>query len=720
MGKAQRRKVERAAQPSPPAAAGPRPGHLHALAAVVGAPALIAATVLLLYANSFAIPFLFDDVFEITQNPAVKTVEPLLSYAQRSRGIPALTFALNHRWGALNVWGYHLVNVLVHIANSLLVYALVHFTLRLPALRARYGASGRWLALLVALIFAAHPLQTMAAAYVVQRTESIAAFWYLLTVLLAAMGSVAQRRGTQLACYAGAALAAALGVLSKEIVATVVLAVVVYRWCFVGGDRAPRRRWVTAALAVLLLLPAAYAVALAWPYLFGAPEDPFAAPRRAWLYIPTAGFSVEGVTAWQYLFTQFGVILWYLRLFVLPTAQTFDYGWPLVDAFWRADVVLPLAVLLAAAGAAIASRRRYPLVTFCIAWVFITLAPTSSIVPLRDAAFEHRMYLPIVGLAWLAIVGAFDLLEPLAHWLRRPLGSVRRAAAGFALAWIAVLGLATIARNAVLADPLALAADSVAKAPHHWRAHYALGDELMRRQRDDEAIAAFEESIRLDGNQGAPRVQLGGLYIARRRYEDAERVLTPATDLLEESVVAAAHLQLAAVYQARGDQDGAALALQHVVTLKPQWVTAHVQLAALFARRGAWFAAAGEFDKAVTLSPNRPALREDAARASYAAARDFHEAGRPNAAISMLEKAAAFRPEWAAPEHFRAYVLAERDEWDAAALALQRAAAREPGNALIAENLRRAHAHEPLIAPPDEGPARLHPARDIDTADRPE
>jgi len=676
-------------------------------------PLLIAAVTLVTYANSFAIPFIFDDFFEITGNPAVKSVEPLWRYATRSRGLPSLTFALNYRWDGFDVWGYHLVNLLVHLANGLLVYALVQWTLRLPQLRGRYQRSARWLAMLVALVFVAHPLQTMAASYIVQRAESMAACFYLATLLLFAIGSVAAAPRTRRLCYAGAALTAVLGVLSKEIVATVAVAALLYRWCFLARVGAERSRLRTAAIAALLVLPLLYGLLLAWPYLYDATESFDSAGPRAWLYIPTAGFSVQGVGSWRYLLTELAVIVWYLRLFVLPTPLTFDYGWPFVDSVWRADVLLPLVVLLAIVALAVASYRRYPLATFCIGWVFITLAPTSSIVPLRDAAFEHRMYLPIIGLAWLIVVGGYDLSARLAAWLGQPVAAVRRIGGVVAALWIAGLAAATVARNEVLAEPLALAEDSVAKAPNNWRAHYALADELTRRKREDQAITEFEESIRLDPQQGAPRVQLGGIYIARRRYADAERVLTPATELMEESVVAAAYLQLAGVHQARGETDQAIMDLQHVIALKPEWLSPHLQLAKLFARRGAWFAAAGAYGDAVALKPDRADLRNEAAMASYAAARIFHEDGRPHAAQRMLEKVTLYRPGWAASDHYLGYMLAERGRWDDAQVALERAAAADPSNAMIAENLRRIRAREPLLMPPDEGPPRTQAAAPV-------
>src|SRR5262249_51341338 len=146
---------------------------------------------------------------------------------------------------------------------------------------------------------------------------------------------------------------------------------------------------------------------------------------------------------------------------------------------WRADVLLPLLVLLALLGAACLAYRRYRMATFCLAWVFITLAPTSSIVPLRDAAFEHRMYLPIVGLAWLVVGGGFDLLGWVAERWRLSAARLRRTGAALAAAWIAALGIATVARNNLMQDTIALWADAAAKSPGNWRAHSSYAEALL-------------------------------------------------------------------------------------------------------------------------------------------------------------------------------------------------------------------------------------------------
>lgn len=707
MGRAARRKQE--ATPTAPGGAAPAPRRAATgsgampewLRAVIG-PACIVAVGWLFYANSFAIPFLFDDYFEIQANPTVKELAPLSSYLTRSRGLTALSFALNVRQGGMEVWGFHFVNVALHILNALLVYALVAWTLRRPVFADRYAPRARVLAALVALVFLAHPLQTMAASYIVQRAESLASFFYLATLLCAAHAFTANG-GRRALLAALALLAAVLGVISKEILATVPLAVALYWFCFLRDAEGPgggRRRWLL--LVALLALPVGLGLLLARDYLMPAmgPVDPLAGPR-AWLFIPTAGFQVEGIGSWQYLITQFGVVTWYLRLFLVPTGQVFDYGWPFADTVWRADVLLPLALLLALLAVAVLSYRRYRLATFCLGWVFITLAPTSSIIPLRDAAFEHRMYLPIIGLAWLVIVGGADLLALLAARLGQPPRALWRGAAVAAAIWIFLLGLATAQRNAVFADPFRFAEDNALKAPQHWRAQYQYGQALLKQGRTDDAVAALEDAIRLNANQGSARIALGGIYLQRRRLDDAERVLEPATRQPEESVVAAAQQNLAVVYQARGDLDRAEEALLRALELKPQWSSVQRQLATLYARKEFWLPAARYYNDALRANPRlRSQLAGAAAVANFKAGIQLTSEREFDWALALFTQALDYDPSLWRARGYVAYVAVAQGNWARAEDELRRIQREHPGEEWSAESLQRVRDGLPIVPPP--------------------
>ena len=703
MGKARRRKQERAPAPeriqaAAPRADRPRPAHrVPTLCAL--APLLLIAVGAALYANSFAVPFLFDDHFDILGNPFVEKLQSPLFYLTHARGLTELTFALNRAWGGTDVWGYHLVNVLVHLINSVLVFLLVLGTLRLPYFEGRYRRHAAALALFVALVFLAHPLQTMAATYLVQRSESLAALFYLLTLLLVLRGAGATSSGGRAAWYGAALLAGLLGILSKQTAATLPLTALLYHLCFLSGERSrPRARgWLIFAL---LLLPLAYGLYLSRHYLMAPAGVDDGVTPRAWLYIPTAGLQL-GVAPLHYLLTQAGVVVWYLRLFALPTRLCFDYGWPLVDSPWQAGVLLPLLGLLALAAAAVWSFRRYRLATFCLGWFFLTLAPSSSVIPLSDAAFEYRMYLPLVGLAWLTVVGAHDALRALAARRGAADRVPWRAAAGAAALWVVALGALTVARNSVYRSELRLDADSAAKAPGNWRAQFNYGSDLVRAGRADEAVPHLQEAVRLAPEMGTPRVQLGSIYLQKGRLDEAEAVLEPATKVLEESVVAAAYRQIGFIRQSRGDLDGALAAYGRALDLKRDWGVVNRQMARIHASRGEWGYAANHYNDLIERDPKMGAgVRVQAAEANFHAGVGMLEYGDHEHAVDFLEHAVRLRPEDAAAHHYLAVALSRLGRWDEAKEQLELAARYDPDDFLVYKNLLRARLHRWLLAPP--------------------
>ena len=171
--------------------------------------------------------------------------------------------------------------------------------------------------------------------------------------------------------------------------------------------------------------------------------------------------------------------------------------------------------------------------------------------------------------------------------------------------------------------------------------------------------------------------------------------------------MAAAYVQLAAVQQARGALDQAALDLREALALKPDWASARRQLASVYLRQGLWFSAAGEYGKIIQMNPQlAAAVSPEAAQASYIAGVTFQEAGRSTAAESMLRAALSYRSQWPAARHYLAYILAARGAWAEAEQQLQRAAAAAPADASIAESLRRARAHEALLEPPTDSVPR--------------
>ncbi len=345
---------------------------------------------LLAYWNSFSGPFVFDDVASVVENQQIREwwhVGGLLTSERElpvaGRPVVNASFALNYALGGLNVWGYHAWNVSVHLLCALLVFALVRLTLEQPTLRDRFGPRASDLAFAVALLWALHPLNTEAVDYVTQRTETMMALFYLATLVASIRGVAepSQRRWP----IAAVALCAA-GMACKESMVTAPVMVVLYDRAFVFGslkEAFARRWWLYAGLAatwvVLLLL------------------------LQSGARINSAGFSA-GVGVWTYLLNQTVMIVRYLYLAIWPWSLVSNYGWP--ASLTLADVLPQAVAICALLAATLVATFRWPPLGFAGCWLFLTLAPTSSVVPIAtEVGAERRMYLPLVSLIALVVVG---------------------------------------------------------------------------------------------------------------------------------------------------------------------------------------------------------------------------------------------------------------------------------------------------------------------------
>jgi tetratricopeptide (TPR) repeat protein len=332
-------------------------------------------------------------------------------------------------------------------------------------------------------------------------------------------------------------------------------------------------------------------------------------------------------------------------------------------------------------------RRHYPIATFCAGWTFLVLSVT-SIVPLLDAAFEYRVYLPVAALAWLTAAAGADL----AAWAAPRIGRWGWwAAAGAVLAWAGALGALTVARNRVYQDPLTLHADTVAKAPASARAQYDYGNALMKQRRYAEAMEAFRAALRADPARSDARIHLALLLKRAGRYDEAEAELkAAAAGARELSVAAVAFNQLGLLYDRLGRRTDAIAAHYQSARLQPGAWEPRRNLGFAYLRAGQWEAAAAELAETLRLDATRePALTGVAARAYLEAGRACLERGDLAGASSAFAKAIQHRPTLAAAYHYLAYAQSAAGAWDAAAETLRDAAAAVPGDPLIAENQAR-------------------------------
>ncbi len=426
-------------------------------------PGAVVLLVLLAYANSFRVPFMFDDLSVLVRNPDVRTVFPV---TLSPRWLVDFSFKLNYAIHGYDVTGYHVVNLLLHVAAALLLYGIVRRTLAGPALRSACGAVAAPLALTVAALWAAHPHQTESVTYVCQRYESFMGVC-MLGALYAFIRSVSARGPASRRLWAdGAILVCALGMGAKEVMVVAPFILLLYDVCFVS--RSWSGPWRERRLLHLgLFLTVGILVMLEVALMGRALEADMGLAGRA--------------SPWLYLATQTEVILHYLRLSVVPRGLCLDYAWPVV-AGWR-EVWLPAALVGGLGVASLWGVRRLHPAGFAGAVFFLILAPTSSILPVPDAAFEHRMYLPLACVILVVVLGGARLL---AGRLRPPI----LVAAAVVLA-IALAGL-TAARNHDYRSELAMWRDVATKRPTNLRARIDYAVALAERGDAETAAIEFE------------------------------------------------------------------------------------------------------------------------------------------------------------------------------------------------------------------------------------
>lgn len=214
------------------------------------------------YSNTFHSPFIFDDAHIIVENKGIHvdsfSATDLAGLKQGIRGnrpVVMLSFALNYYFGGLNPFGYHLINLLIHVLTAIIIYFFLQLTLNLPSLREQYGKYAQTVALLSSLLFVAHPIQTQAVTYIVQRMASMAALFFLSSLYCYAKARLTGTGKRQIAYFLGSGLAALLALGSKENSVTLPFFIALYEYYFLSQPKLTRNRkkWLYIMIGLILL-----------------------------------------------------------------------------------------------------------------------------------------------------------------------------------------------------------------------------------------------------------------------------------------------------------------------------------------------------------------------------------------------------------------------------------------------------------------------------------
>jgi tetratricopeptide (TPR) repeat protein len=628
--------------PSTEAAALRRPFERLGVAAIA---VLFLAAAAAAWWNSFDGPFILDDVPAIVRNPTLRQLwppGPVLAtpgegLTVSGRPLLNLSLALNWTAGGASVRGYHAVNLAIHALAALALFGVARRTLQTAPLAPRFAAGATAVALSLAGLWLLHPLQTESVTYVVQRAESLAGLFLLLTLYAAIRGAGSSVSGRWSVLAVAACL---LGMATKEVMFAAPILVLLHDRTFTAGSfRAALRRRprLYAGLAATWLL-------LGWlVWREGGRSG-------------TAGFAT-GISSWHYLLTQCEAIVHYLKLAFWPSPLVLDYGVALVTspaAVWP-QLLLLLALFLATLFA-IARRSAWG---FLGAAFFLLLAPSSSVLPIAtQTVAEHRMYLPLA-----AVIAAAVSLGWIA-WGRRSL--VLCAVAAVAL------GALTARRNTDYQSAVAIWRDTATKRPANARAHQELALALFGAGRLEEALPEFAIALRLQPGYPTGRFNHGLALAAAGRHAEAAAEFAEAIRL--KPGMSEAHLGLGNELANLGHFAEAVPHLQKAVALNPTLALARQNLARALD-------SAGRTAEAVAVFQSLLADQPDHAEGHFLFANLLVRSGRLREAIAHFAAAARLAPENVAVRLNLGVALYQAGQKAAALRELETVMRLDPGNA---------------------------------------
>jgi len=551
-----------------------------------------------IYSNTLHSPFVFDDGPSITRNPTIKNLENFYGNSTGydkypTRYIGYVSFALNYNFGAFDPFGYHILNLTVHIINSLLVYFFVLITFSTPFMKKSSSeATPRLVSLISGMLFLVHPVQTEAVTFVVQRLTSLTTTFFLLSSYYYVKARLLfndrpnHSKNIYLVYFAFSFLFCVLAMKTKEISFTLPVVLIIYECFFFDGPNRIRTFFLLPFLFTLLIIPLSL-------INVRAPIGKVLTEISAVSRVQT------DISRGDYFLTQLSVIVTYIRLLFFPIHQNLDYDYPVYRSLFQPRVFfcamsllflfgISLWLYLRSRKAAAASLR---VISFGIIWFFVTLSVESSLVPIVDVIFEHRIYLPSVG-AFVSLAMATSFISR--KW--------NRTACIWALVFItAALSIATYKRNMIWKDDLVLWSDNVKKSPSKARPHYNLGNSYLLRGWTDKAIREFRDAIQINPD-----------------YSDA-------------------YLNLGVAYASIGEEEKAMAALHKAIQLNPADSESYYNLGLLYSNKGMGHLAIEQYQKALMLNTESVNARNNLGIA-------LAESGRIDDAIDLFQQGLKLLP----------------------------------------------------------------------------
>lgn len=539
----------------------------------------------MIYGNTLQVPWYFDDFYNIVRNTDIRDLNGAWHRILAPRGLAMFSFALNYHFHGLELPGYHVTNILIHLLATFFVYLNLKRVFRCQPI----------IALLAALVFLAHPLQTQSVTYVVQRMTCMSGLFFFLSLYFYVRARETILEGQHvisarhLLFYLASIASGAIAVYTKQNAAILPFCIFLFDRFFL-----PRQKQSFFWLA-LYLLP--YFAAPVWMTL-----SQFVFPVAAGANLraitgttdPAKGLTVAKGFEYDYiltyLVTEFSVLWLYIRLLFLPYNQVLDYQYPLTASLLTIKNTMAFFGLAGLLTFASVLRKRIPLVSFGVFWFFLALSVESTIIPL-DTVFEHRLYVPMFGFA--------VLLPQLFDWCR--LKKTKIVILCFTVVIYAVL---TWCRNDLWSRESDFYEDQFSKVPNSPRALLSLTKSYIDSGRDQEAEVLLRKVIQTDPGVERAYVNLSNILLRKQRVDEALQVLQQG--LQANPYSAELYNNLGVLYDLQGKPELAIKALFEAIMITPGYVESYTNLGAVYAGLKRWAEAERYYRKGLAIIHENP------------------------------------------------------------------------------------------------------------------
>ena len=557
--------------------------------------------ILIIYSNTFHAAWHLDDYQNIAQNPHFHKIKNLnvstlwtslhSPVNQRiSRPVAMLSFAFNWYVGSDHVVGFHMVNLLIHLLTAFFLYLTILYLFKASNLKDRYQQNAGFIALLAAVLWAIHPIQTQEVTYIVQRMACMAAMFYILSLYCFIKGRLEPLKKYRRIFFICCGLSFLLGIGSKENAVTLPIALGFIEVLFFQDldDRRMRKICFGGLLAGAIII----FVTGAFIFFNGNPVS----------LLKGSGFRLFSPI--DRLMTEPRVVVFYLSQIFYPIISRYSIEHDIVvsTSLFEPWTTLPGIILVfSLIGIGLSQMRKRPILSFAILFFFLNHLIESTIIPL-ELVFEHRNYLPSFFVFLPVAVAVKWLLD---HYQQRNkcLGFIL---VSFVTILLMLLGAGTYIRNRTWATERSLWEDAAKKAPGSNRPLHNLAWAYYERIGEySTALHLYEEALKRKMNNTGQKSlilnNMASIYFHRGSFHKAAELWQAAVIAYPKYV--ATKYRLALAREKSGQTQEALVLVDEILSKRPDYMDPLILKGTILLKQGQFDEALSYFKKCLNRNP---------------------------------------------------------------------------------------------------------------------